>query len=447
MLGKDEFARIAKSIIAMSKAEETEVMLFSSNSALTRFANNSISQNVSSSDDSISIRVVTAKKTGKAAVNTFDEASLREAVAKAEALMSQSHPDEEYVAMQGKTTVANKAKLFYDATMAFGPMERAAVVTALVKEATKINCEAGGIVSNGGSALGIANSHGLLQYIEGTTADFSATVAAENVSGWAEGHDRDIARINCAELSQKALEGWKASRNPRKIDPGKYDVILPPAAASEFLMFLGWLGFTPVSYHEGTSPLSGKIGQKIFGDNITLVDDFSHPLSLGIPFDFEGTPRTPVTLVEKGVMKGIVYDRRSALKYGGKPTGHALPQPSASGAFPGSMIMTGGHSSIKEMIAQTHRGILVTHLHYTNLVKPSDMTLTGMTRDGVFFVEDGKVAYPVNNMRFTDSIFRILSNVTAISKELEQVEAFFGGSFVVPALKVKDFNFTSSTEF
>lgn len=447
MLSKQDFLDISKKVFAMSSAQEVELMLSGSNSSLTRIANNEITQNVSAAEDSITIRVVSDKKTGRASLTKFDDASLEEAVKAAEAIMKYAKPDSDYVSMQGSLPIPEGPCTYFERTATFGPEERAAIVSRLASKCKAAGCEAAGIVSNGEYSIGIANNFGLFIHHQSTSGEFSVTVAAEDVSGWAETERRNISDIQFDKLVDSAIETWASARKPQSLEPGEHTVILPPHALADFILFLTWIGFGPVGYHEGTSPLAGKIGTKIFGDNITLVDDYSHPLSLGLPFDFEGSPRSKMTLVENGVMKSMVYDRRSAQKYGTKPTGHGLPQPNTYGAFPGNIIMSGGDSSLEKMIAETKNGVLLTHVHYTNLLKQSDMTLTGMTRDGVFVVKDGRVSHPVKNLRFTDSIFRVLNNVSAISKDVEQVAGFFGGSFVLPAVKVDGFRFTSSTEF
>ena len=447
MLSKDDFKAISAKVFALSTAEEIELLLFSEDSNLTRFANNTITQNVASNNSTISIRLVTEGRTGKVTLDTFNDEELEKAVAIAQAVMERCKPDPDYFPMQGQQEIPPSAVSFFDATADFGPFDRAKVVSDLAEKCAQEGMEAAGIVSNGVHLTGISNNMGMFLYHPYTESNFSVTVAGDDVSGWAAAHERNVDDIDFSAKIASAIDICRRSKNPEECKPGEYTVILPPAAVTDFLMFLSWLGFTPVGYHEGTSPLSGKIGEKIFGDNITIVDDFSHPLSSGMPFDFEGSPRRQVMLVENGIMKNVVYDRKTAKMFGKVTTGHALPQPNSLGAFPLNLIVKGGDSSLEKMIAETENGILVTHLHYINVVKPSDLMLTGMTRDGVFVIKDGKLSHPVRNMRFTDSIFRIFNNVTDVSQKLEQDEAFFGGSSVAPAMKVNGFNFTSGTGF
>ena len=447
MLNEKELKRISEAVFALASAPEVEVILSSSDSSLTRFANNTIHQNVSSSDDQLTIRTVKAGQAGSASLNRFDEPSLRSAVEAAEAVMEHTRHDPDTVPMQGQTDCHMSNRTYFDATADFSAMDRAKKVNSAFAKCEKAGCEAAGILSSGSSRIGIANNKGLLQFHESTSSKFSITVEADDVSGWAEITGRNVDELNFDEATEHAIQVLKDSQGPQELDPGKYDVVLPHDAFANFVLFLSFMGFNPRSYHEGTSPLSGKLGKQVFGKNVTLTDDYDHPLSLGMPFDFEGTPRKRVELIKQGVFENIVYDRKHAAKYGEKPTGHGLKQPNSYGAFPGNIIMEPGDSSIADMIAATDYGVLVTNLHYVNVLKPSDLTLTGMTRDGVFLIENGKIVAPVRNMRFTDSVLRVMNNITHISSDVKPASAFFGGSFVLPAVRAAELAFTSGTEF
>jgi predicted Zn-dependent protease len=304
-----------------------------------------------------------------------------------------------------------------------------------------------GIYSTGGGAFGLANSKGLWAFHRSTNAKFSISAMRVDSSGWAEDFDSDFAKVDvdavAAKAARKALDG----KNPAQIEPGAYTVIFEPAAVAEFLLFLSWTAFNGLAYAEQRSCFSGKVGQKVAGDSITIEDNAWHPLSKGLPFDFEGFPRQPVTLIERGVFKGAVHNRKTAKLTGVEPTGHSLPQPDANGPFPGNLVLHGGDSSLDQMIASTDQGLLVTKLHYVNILNPMTMTLTGMTRDGFFLIEKGKVTKGLKNMRFTESVLNVLNNVAAMSRELYKTGTFWGGGGgVAPVLKVNGFHFTSKTE-
>jgi len=232
----------------------------------------------------------------------------------------------------------------------------------------------------------------------------------------------------------KALAG----RDPKALPPGKYTVILEPAAMDLVSFMLS--GFNALAVDEGRSFLTGKVGEKIVGDNITMASDPYHPLHQGRPYDGDGVPTEQVTLVENGTAKNLVYDRLTAKKHGVEPTGHGGGGRNAYGAYPSYMVMEGGNATLEDMIASTDKGILVTRFWYMRMVDPMKVIVTGMTRDGTFWIENGKIAYGIKNFRFNESVLEMLGNVDMMS------EPVLSGGAVVPAIKVRDFNFTSGTD-
>jgi PmbA protein len=241
------------------------------------------------------------------------------------------------------------------------------------------------------------------------------------------------------------VEKAERSRDPRTAEPGAYTVILEPAATSTIMQFLAFLGLGAKPFLEERSFMSGKIGEKIASELITIVDDPIAPDSLGLPFDFEGSPARRVALIERGVAAGVVWDRTTAMKGGRESTGHALPPPNPYGPVPLNLRMEPGESTIEQIIASTERGLLVTRFHYSNVVNEKEAILTGMTRDGTFLIEDGRIAHGVKNLRYTQNAIEALSNVEAVGDKTEiSTELFFGGSRA-PALKIRDFKFSSST--
>jgi len=227
-----------------------------------------------------------------------------------------------------------------------------------------------------------------------------------------------------------------------ELPPGEYTVILEPPAVAEILSFASYMGFGALSFIEGKSFLVGEIDTQLFDPKIDIVDDPFHPLNPGQPFDFEGTPKQKLTLVEKGIPKHLAHDRLTAAKMKTKTTGHSLPQPNAWGPMPWNVVVKAGKSSIDDMIKSTERGLLVTHFHYTNVVEPRKLVLTGMTRDGLFLIENGKITKPVKNFRYTQNIPKALANVDMVGKELKT-----DGFITAPALKLPRFNFSSGTQF
>ena len=243
------------------------------------------------------------------------------------------------------------------------------------------------------------------------------------------------------------------SDDPIEIPPGKYTAIFEPLAASEFLDYLAFYAFNGRMFHEGRSFLSGKLGRKVVDERITLVDDPLAENGFSFPFDFEGVPKQKIVLIDKGIAKHVVYDSQTAFKHKKKSTGHALGGPNPFGPVPLNLVMKPGNGDLAGMIKETEKGILVTRFHYTNVIDPHKLTFTGMTRDGTFLIENGKVTKGLKNLRFTENIIDVLNRIEAISEKqiLVASDPGYGRRFatghIVPAIKVRDFTFTSATEF
>ena len=296
----------------------------------------------------------------------------------------------------------------------------------------------------------IANSNGLFAYNRSTSAIINTTIIGNSGSGRAEMGARDVTRINYNKLAESAVKKAKLAQNPIKIEVGNYDVVLEELAVTELLLFLSYLGFNGLRYQEGRSPFSGKLGQKMMGENITIWDDGLDTSGCPFPFDFEGVPKQKLLLVENGVVKSVVYDHTTAKKENRESTGHSSGS-SLYGPIPLHLFMKGSNASVEDLIGSTKKGILVTRFWYTNIIDPMSLTITGMTRDGTFLIEDGKVTKPVMNLRFTQSILEALSKVKAFSTPIlvasgENYGAPFLFGSKVPALKIEDWNFTGISE-
>ncbi|MFN3821182.1 MAG: TldD/PmbA family protein [bacterium] len=444
---EDELKSVAQEVLGKVKEEcEAELLLTGGEGALTRFGESRITQNVAQSSQSLSVRLIRDKKVGKASTGDLSPQGIDHCLARAYKAMEVATPDPDLLPLP-EPQVYQAKESFYPHTKDYPPEERAQQVVNAVKRLQSVNLEGAGIFSTGGGALALANSKGLWAYHRRTNATFSLSAMSPDSSGWAQETDPDVRKIDFPRVIETATQKALLSREPRTVDPGNWMVIFEPEAVADFVLFLAWQGFNGKAFVEGRSPFSGKVGQRILGENITIVDDAYHPLSPGNPFDYEGMPRQRVVLVDRGVFLTTVHDRRTALKAGVESTGHALPQPDTHGPIPLNLVIEGGDSSLEEMIASTERGLLITRLHYTNLLDPMRLTITGMTRDGLFLVENGKVVGGVKNMRFTASVLDILNNVELLSRQLYKTETFWGGGgTVAPAMKVRDFPFTSVTE-
>lgn len=467
MLDQSKAETIFQKLKRFASAGEIEVIFSSTNYSLTRFANNTIHQNVSDLNEVASIRVAFDGKTARATTNRFDDESLKRAVQSAEGIAKVQEPDadrlplakaEEGLANASETKPAEPLpSRWFPQTAAITPADRADAVGKIVGVAKKNGLVTAGIYVSSESAEAIINSNGLSVFHRQTSAEVSITMLAGDSSGWQKANSPDVSNIAHVQLAGVAAQKARDSRGPQELAPGKYTVILEPAAVLDLVGFMFW-DFGGMAILDQRSFLNNRIGTKLFGENITIVDDVRHPLQSNAPFDGEGVARSNVSLVEKGVIKNLVYARSTAEKmrkseYAGKVgeirvTGHGFPLPNEMGEAPANIVFVtpGGEQTVDQMIASTERGVLITRLWYIREVDPYEKMLTGMTRDGTFLVEGGKVKGGIRNFRFNQSIIDTLNNVEAMGKAVRASgeEAF---DMVVPAMKVRGFNFTEVTKF
>lgn len=439
-----DLARIAERVLKLSAADETEVEIWSTTDALTRFANNTIHQNVAEQTLAISVRAVVDGRTARATTNKTDDDSLRRAVESAISLARNEPRNPDLLPML-RAQKYQKVGRFYAQTAATTPQDRARAVKRVCQMAEKAKQTAAGIFSSGSMESVLANSKGLFGRYEQTRAEFSITILEQNSSGWAKANSPNIRTIDPDELAARASRKCVDSRNPREKPAGHYTAILEPPAVLDLVGFL-FYDFAGTAVLDKRSCFTGRTGTKMFGENISIWDDVYHPLQTGTPFDGEGVPRQKVTLVEKGVPKNLVYSRATAKKMRAKPTGHGFSLPNEYGEAPMNLVFAGGDKSVEEMVRSTERGILVTRLWYIREVDPYEKILTGMTRDGTFLVENGRVAGGVRNFRFNQSVIEMLANVEMLGTPVRAAgeESF---EMVVPAMKVRDFHFSEVTKF
>jgi len=457
MLTQDHAADIFQKVQKHSSADEVEVIFYATRNALTRFANNVIHQNLAEDNVAISVRTVFDGRTARATTNKIDDESLKRVVQASESLAKVQHADPDLLPMPSSSSPRVVPKRYFEQTAAITPEQRAAIVQQIVSIAQRNKLTTAGIVSNSESAEGIFNSGGLSRWHTQTSSEISITMLAEDSSGWQKANSPDIANLDAATLAQTAARKASEAAKPKEIPAGKYTVILEPAAVLDMVGFM-FYDFGGLAILDQRSFLTNRVGTKLFGDNIKISDDVAHALQSGSPFDGEGMPRQTVQLVENGVVKRLVYARGTAAKMKHsehkdkvgimEPTGHGFPLPNEIGEAPMNIVFGAPKDSqtIDQMIASTERGILVTRLWYIREVDPYEKILTGMTRDGTFFVENGKIRYGVRNFRFNESLIHMLSNVEAMGTPVRASgeESF---DMVVPAMKIRDFNFTEVTKF
>jgi PmbA protein len=441
---RKDLERVAEKVLRFSDADETEVDVGSSTDALTRFANNTIHQNVAEHSLGISVRAVVEGRTARATTNKTDDESLRRTVEAAMTLARNQPKSPDLLPLIGKQKY-QKVSRFFSSTAGTTPEDRAKAVARVCKMANKAKQTAAGIFASGESRSVMANSRGLVAHYEQTRAEFSVTILEPNSSGWAKANSPDIRQLDPEELAENAARTAAISREPREIPAGRYTTILSPAAVLDLVGFL-FYDFAATSVADKRSCLTGRLGKKIFGDNITIWDDAYHPLQSGPPHDGEGVPRQKVLLVDRGVPKNLVYSRATAKKMKAEPTGHGFSLPNEYGEAPMNLVFSGGNKTTEEMIKTTERGILVTRLWYIREVDAYEKILTGMTRDGTFLIENGRVTGGVRNFRFNESVIEMLAKVDMMGIPVRAAgeESF---EMVVPPMKVRDFHFSEVTKF
>jgi predicted Zn-dependent protease len=459
----DIFDRIKK----LSSADEVEVLFSGGRFALTRFANNTIHQNIEEENHIVSVRTAFGGRTARATTNKFDDDSLRRVVESSEALAKVQHPDPDLLPMPNSREAAGSSdegiratqvpSRHFVETAAITPQLRAQGVKEIVEVAQKHKLTTAGIYSSSESVEGIFNSRGLSEWHTQTLAESSITMLGADSSGWQKANSPDVTNLDPVRMAEVAAQKALDAAHPEEIPAGKCTVILEPSAALDIVGFMFW-DYSGMAILDQRSFLTGRIGSKLFGENITIWDDVAHPLQTGSPFDGEGMRRQRVPLVENGVVKRVVYARATAERMKRSehkdkvgpigPTGHGFPLPNEMGEMPLNIVFASPRDpqTLSQMIASTERGVLVTRLWYIREVDPYEKIVTGMTRDGTFLVENGRVKQGIRNFRFNESLIHMLSNVEAMSAPLRSCgeESF---DMVVPAMKVRDFNFTEVTKF
>lgn len=448
MIGKAKLKAIADTVLSAASADQTEVLVNGQDLALTRFAANTIHQNVSETDVSVRVRSVVGKKIGVASSNNVSEESLKALVQKAETIASFQQENPEFTSLPEPLPV-QEIDAYSESTAECSAEARAKGVGAILDLSRSNDLVASGAFSTGTDEIMVANSLGVSAYHCGTMASAMTVIMSDDSSGYAADASQDVTNLDLSDIARIAVDKALRSKSPTPIDPGSYTVILEEEAVATMMFFLGFLGFNSLAVQEGRSFMAGHIGEKVTGDNITFWDDGFDPRGVSLPFDFEGVPKQKVMLLENGIARNAVYDTATAAKEPGKQsTGHGLPAPNTMGPIPINLFMKPGTATKEDMIASTEKGIFVTRFHYVNPLHPLKTLLTGMTRDGTFLIENGEITRPLKNMRFTQSILEALSNAEMLGKDLKLIKMGYGNfAICAPAVKINGFAFTGATEF
>ncbi|MFH0940040.1 MAG: TldD/PmbA family protein [Planctomycetota bacterium] len=426
--------QVLETALDLADADDVEVSLIGNASGFTRLADNVITQNVANQNVSLHVRCAFGQSHGQATTNDLDTASLKAVVERAQSIAKISPPDPEYLPPVEACEVKkySKVKAYFLATAKLSPLTKAWQISQALNVIKAKNYRLSGGFGNGDNFFAFANSAGLRAYHRSSNAEIHATALGTNGSGWAEKISNDVKDINVTEVASRALEIAETAQNAADIPAGKYTVILRPAAVAELLLF-GLSGFDAKATDEQRTFLRGKLGTQICGNRISIRSDPSDQRCLSMPFCDDGLVAPACSWIEQGMVKNLFYSRFWAKKQGRSPTG-----------WPSNIIMEGGDDTVDRMIAATPCGLLVTRFWYIRDVDPMIPLVTGMTRDGLFLIENGKVAKPVKNMRFNENLVDVLNRVEMLGTPERTGEYI---SMLVPPLKIRDFNFTSTTKF
>jgi len=443
---REEARGLLDEALAMSAAEQTVAVLEACDESLTRFANNEIHQNVTSRRHTLTVQARVGRRSGTASTDRLDSSALRQVADRALA-MARLSPEDEGLPEPAPAAGIPSLEGFVPATAACAPEARAEAVGTVTGEAAARGLNAAGALTTTTRVLAVANTLGQFAFHPDSHAHFTCTVRTDDSSGWVDRHRRDWRALEAGALGAVAIDKAERSRGPGDLPPGRYTVVLEPAAVAELVSFLAWLGLGAQSEQEGRGFLSGRLGERITGDGITLVDDAFDPRSFGRPFDHEGTPRRRLPLIEGGVARAIVHDRRTGMAAGQPSTGHATAPPAVEGPIPYDLVLAAGEHSLEALIGSTPRGILVTRFWYNRVVVARRTMITGMTRDGTFLIEEGRVTRGLKNLRFNENVLELLERVDGIGCDAEHtLFDYVGNCVVAAALRVRDFQFTGVTQ-
>ena len=436
MTSVDEFRFLRELVLTRSSADHTIVNLRDHHAGTTRFANNQIVQNVDARRGSLAVTVAFGGRHGTASTTNFTAGAVQDTLARAERIAQVSPVDPEYLPPPVPCVfpVRETAK---PETLAAGPVKRLEYANEAIGHCRMENIMAAGVVSSSTTAVGIAADNGLFGYERRADARFSLTVQAGDATGWGAAAHRSIDHLRVQERTLAAIAKSKRGRDAYELSAGDYPVILEPAAVAGLWAWLMW-SLDAKSYMKGTSPFTGKLGQLIVDERLSLRNVPDHADLFGEGFTHEGLPSTDSVWIDRGILKQLAYDRFTA-KTGGVETIPTLEAPALSVEGPSA-------HSIQDLIKSTERGILVTNFWYIRPVNPRDLMLTGMTRDGTFLVEKGEVVSAVKNFRFHESPLRAFQRLSAWTAPMEAVNSETG-KMLMPAIVLPHFHFSSVTRF
>lgn len=441
MLSKEDGQRVVEQVLAQSTADDVMVTLEASSTTHLRYARNTPSTSGQQSDHVLQVQSTFGQKSASTTVNQLDLATLVEAVKRSEQLARLAPENPEQLPGLGGQDYAS-VTAYDEALLATGAGEIVEGTALCIEQARALGLSAAGYSEATATASWVGNRRGLFGYHRQTDAAFSQTVRTSDAggSGWGAGVGNAVRDIDYAGCSRVSIAKAQASTSPRPLAPGKYVTILEPSCVASLMQMLAF-SMNARSAEEGRSYFAEpggktKLGQQLFPDSVTIRSDPSSPLAPGAPWGEEGLPQTPRTWIDRGRLTSLFCERFWARE----KQREAVPPPS-------NLLMSGGQGSLDELIADTERGVLITSLFYIRVVDPRTLLLTGLTRDGVFWIENGKVSHPVTNFRWNESPVRVLRNTDAMTAAVRAApRESMATNVVVPALRVKEFELSSTSD-
>ncbi len=417
--------------------------------ASSRFSGNAITQNQEEHNHTIFLRVIKGKKQALVSTNRSEDDAIKDLVARAMKILEHATPDDEILPLITSQPEYQSVDAFYEDTFSASPRSRAEKILEQVSLYREKKMEAAGFFGTGANSYSYCNTRGVSAHHRASRAVFSISAIAHKgkVEGMAEGMDHSLHSLSTRNLGSIAMKKALEGTSPQSVEPGEYDVVLEPHALGELITYLAWSAFSTKAYIEGRSALAGKLGQALFSEEFSLT---STPYNLHYedrPFDCEGFPTQPIQLIESGVFKELPQDRRTAKTLGLKNTGHGAIQPSLRGPALSSLALEKGEESLDDLIASTERGLFISRFHYTNVIDPMNLSVTGMTRGGVWMIENGKLRFPVRNLRFSENLLKAFKRVDGIGNILEPIPMGPNLAMILPAIKIRQFHFSSTTDF
>ena len=446
MYNKEQIYNLIDQTLELAGDHPARVSITSQAEGLSRIANSEIHQNVYEDRTTLTISVFASHKESSISTNILTPEGLADAVKEAIANLNLLPESEEQPSLVNDPLEVETISFNQELHDSFSVVARAKMIAeGLATIPTHL--KAFGQLSYKTSAWGIGSSTGIKRFSNNNQVDFNLVISDDKGgSGFANMSAFKPEEVNLSDVFAIALDKVLANQDPIELEPGAYTVILEPLAVSNLFSSLLFSGFSGRSLLHKMSFLTDRLGEQVFSEKLTAIDDWSNPLSPGVAFDAEGSLRQKLTLLDKGIPLDVAYDLATAKKAGVNGTGHTVSFYGRNGAIPINIVIANGEKPLSQIIAETDKALLVTRFHYMNPVNMRQAILTGITRDGFFLIENGKISKAVRNMRFTESMLKAFNQIEEISLDYKRIASFLGAS-CLPAMKINNFHFTGKTSF